>query len=266
MFRILCDSPTDGAALVLACPDLPELGDTWESVDGDGTVTDVDLDAFCIDRRAVANSQELYHEWIVTISYAGRGDPLLEPAEVTVTNAKYQIAIQEDANGTTIMNSAGDPFASGLTKDRTRFTINITQNVLYFDIVEASTLIDTVNADPMFFSSNPPGFEPGVCKLSGLSAAIVWKENLTEVDYWRRTAIVEISPEGWQAVLLDQGFHKVLDGTKSNILTAGGGKVSSPQLLDGLGWVLGGGSPVYLPPFVLYPPADWSGLGLDWIP
>lgn len=265
VFRILCDSPTDGAAIVLAHPELPQRGSTWESVDADGVVTDADLDAFCVDRQARSNNADWPGEWIVTCNYAGRGDPLLEPAEVEWSCTKYQVAMQKDWFGIWVKNSAGDPFESGITRDKTRFVVTIRQNVLDWDPVDALDYIDTTNEGVFLFDKHPPGFAAGLCKISDMGAVAVWKEDLSEIHYWKRTAKVEIDIDGWDAYVLDAGFNKVVDGRRVPIVFPGGAKPSSPVPLDNAGTPLGpAADPVYRPAFTRYAPKEWSPLGLDY--
>lgn len=269
-FRVLCDSPTDGAALVLAHDELPQRGSTWESVDAEGTVTDYDEDAFCVDRKAESSNNDLYHEWIVTISYAGKGDPLLEPPEIETSCVKFQVAMQKDWYGVWVVNSAGDPYENGITRDRTRFVVTIRQNVLDFDMIDAIDYIDTTNENTVFQLSNPPGFKPGLCKISELAAVAIWLEDHSAVHYWKRTAKVEIDREGWDRLILDAGFNKRVSilgiPTRVPIILPGGGKLSGPVPLDGAGnQLIHPADPVYLPPFTPYAPKDWSPLGLEWV-
>jgi hypothetical protein len=99
VFQILTDRPGDGARTVLACPDLPSIGDTWESVDGMGVVIDADSDSFCVERRAMQNNRDWPMDWLVTCEYVGKSDPTMEPAEVSFAGVKYQVAMQKDIYG-----------------------------------------------------------------------------------------------------------------------------------------------------------------------
>jgi len=270
-FQVLCDSPTDGAAIVLAHDEIPEIGETWESVNSAGGVTDIDLDVFVVDRKASSDSKDLYHEWIVTVSYAGRGDPLLEPPDVWISSSRYQVAIQKDVNNKFVRNSAGDPFGDGILRDASRFQVVIEQNVLTYDILEVAGFIDSVNEQLAFFNSNPPGLDPGTCKLSSMNAHAIWLEDLSEVHYWRRTAAIEVNLDGWGAKILDSGFRRKHPGGWLGPIFAdtrggAGGKISAPVLLDGEGGLLpmSGADPVYIE-FQLYPFRDWTYLNLEWV-
>lgn len=264
-FRVLCDLPTDGAGIVLAYPGLPQRGDVWQSLDADGIVTDVDLDAFCVDRRARSDNADWPGEWLVSCEYVGRGDPTLEPPRISVAGARYQVAVQKDAVDTPIVNSAGDPFEGGLTRDKTRPTITIVQNVLSFSVTDLE-LVDTLNSLPELSSVLFPGLAAGTGKIADVSAEAVWLEDLSAIHFWTRTVRIEVNSEGWLPTrVLDAGFNKLgtVLGVPARIpIVLPGGRPSSPVPLDGAGGVLTTGADPEYREFLMYPMADWTPLGL----
>jgi|GEM_PF-6272894 len=263
-FQLLTDSRTDGAAIVRDYAGLPDIGDAWESVNEFDVVTDIDVDAFCVEKRATQTNKDCPNDWTVKCEYVGKGDPTLEPAEVDWSCVKYQAAMQRDFYDVWVRNSAGDPFEGGITRDKTRFAVMIRKNVLTWDPAEALEYIDTTNQAIFLFASHFPGFAPGMCKLSDLNASAVWYEDLSGIHYWKRQAKIEISTEGWELKILDAGFRKLVSGATKPIMDTVGAKISSPALLDGSGAVVApAGNPVWLT-FTPYEPKDWTPLALDY--
>ncbi len=263
-FRILTDTTTRGSREVLDHAELPDYGDIWESVGPGGIVNDFDEDAFVTEKRVVSNNRDLYHEWIIAVEYVGRGDPTLEPPEVSWASVKFQAAYQKDVNDQFVVNSAGDPYEGGLTRDRTRFTVMIRQNVLTWNPVQAMEYLDTLNETLFLPIRHPPGFDPGLAKLSELNADAVWYADLGDIHYWKRQAKIEINLLGWRDKILDAGFNKLVGGVRVPIVLAAG-KPSSPVPLDGAGQPLpAGGDPEYITRDP-YETKDWVvDLGLNY--
>lgn len=280
-FQLLTDDPTDGAKVVKEHAELPGYGDVWEQVDAAGDVTDTDDEAFCVEKRVSQVDGENFQNWQVVCEYVGRGDPTREPADVQWNTTKFQKAVQRDADGKLIANSARDPFEAGLTKDANRFQVTITKNVLTWNPAAVASFVDTTNEDPFLLDRHPPGLARGTCKLSSLGATAVWYDDLSDIHYWKRTAVVEVDLAGWNAVPLDAGFQAVVSVPgvapvgglkKGKIVLADGTTPSTPQPLNGAGGKLPvGADPVYCDgiggrpgPFVLYPLASWAVLELEY--
>lgn len=276
-FQVLCDKQTDGAKVVLEDPDVPDYGDTWVQVESGGAVTDTDTDAFVVDKRASQNDRENLQNWTVTVSYAGRADPVREPPEVSWAAVKYQKAIAKDVKNLPIANKAGDPFEGGLTVDRSRMVLTIRQNVLDFDPTDAVTYLNTLNELPFLLPRHPPlGFLAGQCQLVDLSGELVWLEDaalLSEsgrtIHYWRRTAKVEVAYPDWTLRPLNAGFNQklavpVFGIDKVPIALPAGGRPSSPYPLDASGFMITSiGSATYLA-FEGYESKDWTPLNLEY--
>lgn len=272
VFQLLTDSPHDGSKLVRDFVDLPAMGDAWEQLDADGNQTDLDIDVRLVMKRATQDDADNLQNWRVTCDYAGQGDPLNEPPVIDWSGARYQETSQRDINDRPFTNSAGDPFESGFTRDRSRLDLRIERNVLTFNPLEWLPFIDTLNELPFLEGRYPPGYGPRICKLSQVSARLMWAENYpNNLDpyYYRLNVLIEIDPRGWDVEMLDAGYRRLVD--------VGGGVFEPLQkiehhglaghimLLDGAGFELArGDDPVFLEPFVRYETADWSGLGLDF--
>jgi hypothetical protein len=270
-FQVLCDAATDGARIVLEAVGIPAYGDTWE----DTLAGDADLDAFVVDKRASQNDRENFQNWTVTVSYAGRTDPVSEPPEVSWATVKYQVAYQEDNDtpAKKVVNSAGDPYEGGLLRDRARLVVTIRKNVLpaAWEGIDPTDYIDTTNELPYLATrfDAPNGVLPGLAKLSDLSADAVWIEDRSDVHFYRRTSKVEIDAYGWTQKVLDAGFNFLMPGglwgfDKVPIILPAGGRPSSPYPLDGSGAPLGvGGTPVFNT-FVPHPSKDWTVIDVEY--
>jgi hypothetical protein len=269
VFQVLTSLPTDGAKQVLESPFLPAYGSIWELVTFGGIVLDVDQEAFLVEKRPVQDDADNLQNWTVYCEYVGRGDPTLEPPEIDWSTTKYQKTTQRDWLGNFVANSAGDPYRDGLTRDASRLVVTIKKNVLTWDPATSLGFIDTTNDMVFLAARHPPGFAPGLCKLSDVGASAVWYENNAAIHYWKLVAKVEISPDGWNARKLDEGFQHLVSipfvgQERLPIYLPTGAKPSSPQPLDGEGSRLPpGGEPQFLH-FVPYEPKDWSLLNLDY--
>lgn len=266
-FQLVTDDPTDGAKAVHDFPGLPAYGQVHPE----------DANAFVVAKRPRHDDSGHPANWFCAVEYAGRDDPVSEPPEVSWSVTKYQKAVQRDVNDVPFVNSAGDPFESGATVDRTRFVLMIRRNVMTWDPTTSEGYIDSLNQGVFLAERHPPGFAAGTCKLSDLGADAVWLEDRSDIHFWRVTAKIEVNTEGWQTVVLDAGMHELVTNSvviggipvdvtyKKAILLWGGNHAVSPQPLDGEGHALNpGDAPVYLPPFEFYETKDWTGLDLEY--
>lgn len=271
VFQALTSDPTDGAKLVLAHPDIPAVGDPWETYKN-GVMTAQDLDTRCVLRTAVQSDGENHQNWVVTCRYMGVGNPTLEPPKVSWSEDNWQETSNVDFNGNPVVNSAGEFFESGLTRDRTRGVVIIEQNVLDFDPIEAEQYRDTVNLENFLSARHPPGFPAGQCKIMSISAVPVFYPNYpqtTAIHYWRRTVKVAIDRNGWSPAYVDAGFcERVAIGGVDELLpiiAKNGQPATTPQLLDGAGIALPPGSaPIFTNPFQRYEFKDWSALNIEY--
>lgn len=273
IFQVLTSDPTDGAKTIRDHADIPNYGDPWESYKA-GVLIDQDLDARCVHKTAAQGDGENLQNWVVTCQYVGVGDPTLEPPRVQWTEENWQETKNTDYNGNLVCNSAGEPFESGLTRDRTRGVVIIEQNVLVYDPIEAEEYRDTTNALPFLVVRHPPGFGVGKCKIMSISAVPVFYPNYPdtiEIHYWRRTVKVAIDRNLWDAVFVDQGtkerIFNVFTGTFElmPIIGPNGQPHTTPVLLDGTGLQLELGlPPVYTDPFQRYEEKDWTPLNIDY--
>jgi hypothetical protein len=269
-FQALTDTPQGGPDIVLAYAGVPLLGGILSYTDNStGTPTLVnDASVVVIRRRAEQNDSDNLCNWTVTIEYTGINEPEAQPAEVEYSPTRYQEHLIDDVNGLAVVNSAGDPFAEGVMRDRTRFTLTITKNIPDGDWnpVTAATYQDTLNQKAFLVATHFPGFAAGTCKLT-LSAKRVRKLGLTEF-YWVRTATIDVDARGWNVKVRDAGMRQkksLVDATRVPIISSvTGHPVSYPVPLDGDGFELPTGGVPQVVTFVPYETKDWTALGLEY--
>jgi hypothetical protein len=273
VFQVITDDPSDGTKVVRDDPTLPDYGDPWVQLDANDVQTDIDTDAFCVEKRATQTDENNPQNWVCICEYVGLGDPTAEPPRVHWTGEKYQKASQTDATGTLVANSAGDPYSSGMTRDRHRSILIIERNILTWDPDWPDTYLDTLNLFAILTDRHPPGGKAAAtCKMDELDAEPVYYSNYpvsTDIHYWRQKIKISIDPEGWLEDILDAGFHQLVprlvgSPLRIKIIDPAGGYPSTPRPLDGSGHALAvGGSPVYRS-FVKHETADWTELNITY--
>lgn len=273
-------APQDGASVVLAASPVA-FNDAYSYVD-DSTpgapVTVTDAAAVCVDISVSQDNTNDPQDWRIVAQYAGVDDPVGQPAEVEYSPTRYQKALVVDVKGKPVVNSAFDPFESGITVDRTRFTLTLSKNVLTWDPVAMLPYQDSLNQSIFLAAVHPPGFAAGTCKLN-ISAKRMRRKG-TNSFYWHRTAIIDIDIEGWQIKVRDAGFNELVRDPDTGeikgdrkIMVGGpvgssmrtGDYATSPQLLKLNGSALPRGATVPLPlPFDGYETKNWAPLGLEY--
>lgn len=247
---------------------VPQAGDWYVELDAQWNVVQSTPHVVCVDVRAQQTNADDLCEWTVTASYAGVDDPLAEPADVNIVRVPYQKALIKDLKGFPVVNSASDPFEAGVTVDRHRFKLVIQKNVLDFNPWVWEPYQDSVNK----FALAMPKLPPGIANLTGkltFEAERVRRAGNADF-YWRLKAEIDVNTrDGWKVRLRDCGYHFLNGaGKRAEIIMpgGGGGKPSTPQLLDGAGGILGvGGEPVERV-FEGYEEKDWGPLGIGgWL-
>lgn len=263
-FRALTDHAEDGSFVVLSYVEVPQLNDPYFYHDEETGEDVIDALSVAIARRCRNDDENNPRHWIIEVDYAGIDDPVSVPAEVDISPTRYQKALVDDVNGEPVVNAAGDPFADGITVDRTRFTIVIEQNVESFPITTMATYQDTLNEQAFM------GLAPGTCKLA-LGAKRIRRAG-TLVFYYRRRAEIDVDLNGWKIKPRNAGFRAIMEegGDPVVIIDAKtGAKPTTPVLLDASGAVLAtGGTPILAGPlsagFDGYETRDWGPLGLEY--
>ncbi len=193
---------------------VPRPGDPYVELDELWNVIHTNQFVVCINVTVRQSNPENLREWTVTAEYSGVNDPVLQPAEVSWGQTPYQeagLAEPEDTTGPytnrPYLNSAKDPFAEGVIKDKDRQVVTISKNVIEYNPIEAAKYQNTLNLTTVFAAQHPPGFPEGTCKIK-LTAVRMRRGNNSSF-YWKVTAVIEVNEEGWDAKLRDAGFNYI---------------------------------------------------------
>jgi hypothetical protein len=236
-FSVITDSPNTGPAIVRTAAGIPVRGDYYT------TGTEFDLLAYALNIESSCISADGL-QWIVNVDYGfidndGETNPLSEPSTESWSFQQFTRATDQDVNGNAIVNSAGDPFAQAVQVDDSRPVLSVTRNQATFNAPLAYLYKDKTNRDPF------RGAPAGTVKVMDISGQ--QQHDQTFGTYWQVKVEVQFNIEGWDKVLLDQGFRE-LDGTSGELkpITNNGVVVSDPHLLDGVGAALpAGGTPQF---------------------
>ncbi len=264
VWQVECTDTLDTAVQVLASPLLPQMGDAytgWTHFNGVYSAKAVTDDPYSVvvDRRAKRSNDGPF-TWEVTIAYEGIDSPMAKPADVKYSQVPYQEQVIQDRNGGFVMNSAGDLYDGGLTKDFQRGLLTITRNVPYdgWDPDLAERYRNTLNLNPyrhggLLRGGQPIESPPRTAKIKTLDAdRQVMRQNPNPANagyFWQVTCQIEfdystfLNSNGlrlsrvWRKVLADVGYHELIAGIRKPI-RFGQQPVSTPQLLDGKGRLL----------------------------
>lgn len=198
-------------------------------------------------------------------------NPLLQPAEVSLSGRELEVPVERDRLGNLIKNSAGDPFNPTISKDDSRQILSITRN-------EA--------APPMGFPRNSvnsvsvtiPGvgtFPPRTLKSMTPQATLQWHQNVPGFAYWKVTYQFEVNDRavyqsdgetligvGWDAAVLDAGFRRLEPGDPSTrrVIEVDGEPAQDPVPLDGSGQPLDPDADPHWLAFRVYQEVDHGAL------
>lgn len=171
-------------------------------------------------------------DWKVVATYGPYEvrTPLDEPPKIDWSYEQRTEIIERDVFGQAILNSAKDPYQDPVEVDRVRPVLTIVRNEPSFDAALAYEYCNAINATPFF------GCGPGCVKLSDTSSSWTALASLPDGGYWTTTYKFQFSLTGFDKIILDRGFRKIVSttGKKENILIQGV-PVTEPVLLNGLG-------------------------------
>lgn len=284
-WRVETNDANDGPLVVTSHPSIPQFGAVY------ATPNEYDAGALCSNVTATqdSNSQTI---WYVTANYSrdlsyphaaseslasggpsGSGDgggtpsqppgqlqqsPLLRPAIWSFGARRQSIYTTRDYNGKALINSAGQPFASGYQVEVTVPTIDITINKATAKPNAAQTWDNAINSGA-WFGLPAKSVKADAPKISG-------KDDNGQIYYeWQWH--LEIAPTAWPYMgkwdpvkVLDCGYAYLDSGKLVQARDPWGNTYSQPILLDGSGGRLAvAGTPVYID-FTFYRAISFSSL------
>ena len=243
-FRVIMSSPTDTADMVLAqCPILCAPYPGYPSL-------------VLLNRHAAPLDKKNKLVWIVTLTYGlmdASSDPNNNPQQPNPIDDARQIdwatetiqeQVWEDKDGKAILNSAGDYFENGVTRDRTSWSVTITQNVVGVP-AWIDTFRDAINATECIIDG--VNFDAYQCKVRAITISRWMQRNFIP---YRVLKIVIAIRDDWRKYILDEGLNSLNNkpydpnfGKKVPAVLANGQKTTRPVPLDGNGHVLDPSTP-----------------------
>lgn len=234
--RLKTSLPTETAYDVGSHASLPAIGDMHPD-DANAYVQSIDVD-----------NDSPWSGWLVTVTYTDeraylQPNPNNEPETneihrdeifITFASENYEVLVDEDRNGEGLVNSAGDPFYTLPTAQRTRLNINIAFNV---------TVI------PTFLIDSLDKVNSAACTIGGLSfsARTLLYNNINvgqrlirnDTIYYPVTYTLKHNRDTWDPQIVQAGFReKDGNGGLTPIKSPGGEPVDQPHPLDASGFAL----------------------------
>lgn len=207
------DTYDDGPAIVMQCPGLPSIGDTWNFGN------DIDVWAFCTPFMKVSPApgvktpgkvkywkadQKFTTKPLWRCATSQIEDPLSEPQKISGSFTKYTKEAIRDRYGNAIRSSSHEPFHGQQVEfDFNRPTVKIEQNVASLDLPTFAAMVDSVNDSTLW------GVSRRCVKLSN----VTWERKLygTCTYYYTRGFEFDISFTGFDRYIIDEG-NKMLNG------------------------------------------------------
>lgn len=174
--------------------------------------------------------------------------PLMEPPEISFSSAGTNDAIDTDAEGLPLLNSAGESYDPPMTIDHSDTVLRITRSEETYDDAVAAAYRDAVNSDVFL------GFPAGHVKCTAFTADQMraasqiyyrvkyeFRIRYSEVKTRDTNGDVQTQVFGWIKRVRDEGFRELTgenaDGSPKykEITDENGTKISQPHLLDGSG-------------------------------
>lgn len=201
-FLVRTTSSADGPVAVLTCPGLPAIGSYWDEPGGN------DPWALCqpdMTVSTVVKNEPNFH-WYVDTKFSTKpinrcqssqpGDPLSEPPKISGTFSKFTVDANFHADGTPIVNSAGQPLL-GIKRDANRPTVRIELNYSNINLAAIASAVDTVNDSPLW------GLPARCIKLSNAS----WSRKFygTCSHYYTVAYDFDISFNSFDEIHVDRG-------------------------------------------------------------
>jgi hypothetical protein len=257
VFHVLTDDPRTGGFAVRAALGI-QIGEPYQlGTPGPDLWAEGDTGSFATSIRASVSSEDGL-TWTAEVDYGPyepetAESPLDEPEDVSWDQVTFEIPVDYDANGTAILNSAGDPYDPPVMIEDDRPVLTIVRNELEYNSDLSDLYRGSVNASAFF------GKAPGTVKCMPMRAQRLWSPNLNinEGYYWKVTYTFHVNRDGWKRKLLDQGYQELVSGVRKKILVDGL-PASQPQLLNGSGLKLAVGSDPVYKEFTVHKPRDFS--------
>lgn len=183
-------------------------------------------------------------------------DPLLHPPDVSIDTQVFEEIVDFDANGTAVLNTAGDPFDPPVIRDVSRSVLVVERNEASYSESLASQYRDTVNSDGFL------GADPGTIKCNAIKPTRTWDK--LNGFIWRVRYEFAQNRDGWHKKILNAGMRQISSSNYSYQFS-NGDPITAPVPLDASGGALGPNQGAYLLEFQIYPEVSFSVFNMESI-
>lgn len=207
-------------------------------------------------------------KWTVDVEYATidkeeKQPPGVEQAKVSYDTETYDELLAKDVNSVDVINSCQQPFDPPPVVERSRMIVRVEKSLAGFDAGFAMQCQDAVNSQPFL------GFPANTLRITKISAqpqdnnGIPFYSVSVEMQHRESIGTLDLG-QPHQAHILDAGrYQKGPDptGPLRKIVDDDGDAMTDPVPLNGNGYRLTGGEPVYKH-FKRYRTLDYNSLGI----
>lgn len=162
-------------------------------------------------------------------------DPLNNAPIIRWDIGSETVQIDRDRDNNPILNSAGDPFDTGIFREETTIFFTYTRWERFFDLARALQFSNTVNSDAIVIRG-VGGLSPGQIKCRTITPA---EANTAGATSLAIAYSFELRADGFQSRLRDQGFytHTSVSGdtVRTEIKSKTVEPVTAAVMLDGSG-------------------------------
>ena len=226
-YRVSLDDPYPAHSDVLNNLD-PVTGDGPFQV-GDRWPGEPPNSIFLCRKVTPRQTQDIYI-WLVECEFSTEPISQLEiQPEIEWGHTSVKRALQYDAVGSPLMNSAEDSFDPPYEQEQTVITLKVVNNLVTFDEADIDRYVNKANSAVFL------GYSPYTALCKGITAT---NQKQGTMDYWRRTTEIHIRRDGWLLRILDQGYRRKPVSGIDEITDKLGALLSKPIFLDGEGFLL----------------------------
>lgn len=219
-YRVETDSVNDGPYVVGSAAGLPLLGSPHFE----------DPYATC---RKLSPKRENGNKftWIVTAEFStetpdpseNEENPVLKPIIRGKRSNKVDLPLVVDLNGDLVLNTAGNQPTTPVMVQRSYGIYTFQKNYSSFNDTFADAIEDAVNSQSFL------GKPAGTIRCNDISASEKYEG---QFHYWEVTFEFEYNAQGWQPVMLNDGFSQLVSGSLERCLDGNGEPVTEPVPLD----------------------------------
>jgi len=270
-FHVQTDDAVSAKLLAESSSEIPSLGNVYQFADSGGlTITDPNRTVDTIDTFSVPGKPTLVEvvvNYVALRAVTQTEDPIEESPLISIDTIETEEPIFFDVADQPIQNSAAETFDPPLTDIFVDLAISITINEVDSDLSERAKL--NLKYNNKLNKTTWQGVAPRNAWLRVRSN----RQTRSGTRYWRTTYTILLRGEGWDRIVVDEGFKHFRFTTSPpflplfqvEALDEEGKAVNSPIRLNGFGLPLPTGDPPVTRTFKVKDEIDFNPLfvGVD---